>query len=181
MWLSSYIPCPPGGAYASSRTLAREAMDAMASHDEGCRARTAKSCGPDPPTLGSTLRAQEPGGRWLSSPDTGEITYKPQNHCAGKAGSLRLNLWFSSCARYPCYLCTRGRGCSRHPVFPAPSVFRREKRQSNPGAIRRGRRSRVSARTGTARSARREVEHLRNASVKMVAAVQRLWRGSNIL
>jgi hypothetical protein len=31
-------------------------MDALALPDEQRRARTAKSCGPDPPTLGSSLR-----------------------------------------------------------------------------------------------------------------------------
>src|SRR6516164_11457056 len=41
--------------------------------------------------------------------------------CAGKAGSLRLNLWWTySCAFF---LFTRGRGCGQHPAFPAPSVF----------------------------------------------------------
>jgi hypothetical protein len=41
--------------------------------------RTAKSRGPDLPTLGSTLRAlkRARGRRWLKSPDTGENAYKP--------------------------------------------------------------------------------------------------------
>jgi hypothetical protein len=30
-------------------------------------------------------------------------------------------------------LCTRDRGCSAHPVFPAPSVFRRDRCQANLG------------------------------------------------
>src|SRR5689334_20814499 len=56
--------------------------------------RAVKSRGPDLPTLGSSLQTMNCRRRRLSSPDSGESAYKPLNHCAGKAGSLRLNLWF---------------------------------------------------------------------------------------
>src|SRR5438445_2745532 len=41
-----------------------------------------------------------------------------ENHCAGNAGLLRLYLYAR--VRFPCAICTRDRGCSAHPVFPAP-------------------------------------------------------------
>src|SRR5450756_2043535 len=34
-----------------------------------------------------------------------------------------------------CALCTRDRGCSAHPVFPAPSLFRRGAIDASPGRI----------------------------------------------
>jgi hypothetical protein len=49
--------------------------------------QTAKSCGPDSPTLESSLLMAGDGG--YQSPDTGEITYKPLNHRAGNAGLFR--------------------------------------------------------------------------------------------
>ena len=39
--------------------------------------------------------------------------------CAGKAGLPPLNLYAR--VRFFVHLCTRDRGCSAHPVFPAPS------------------------------------------------------------
>ena len=57
------------------------------------------------------------GGKRNSSP--GRARHKPSNHCAGKAGCYPLDLY----ARVRTFLChcTRDRGCSAHPVFPAPS------------------------------------------------------------
>src|SRR5437773_11715006 len=57
------------------------------------------------------------GGKTNSSP--GRARHKPSSHCAGDAGVLRLYLY----ARVRIYLhhCTRDRGCSKHPAFPAPS------------------------------------------------------------
>src|SRR3954451_15370961 len=37
-----------------------------------------------------------------------------------------------------CASCTRDRGCSVHPAFPAPSFFLGEKFMHDPGASRRG-------------------------------------------
>jgi hypothetical protein len=51
---------------------------------------------------------------------TGEITYKPSNHRAGKAG----------CSARTCgdcrllFLLQAGHGCGQHPAFPAPSISR---------------------------------------------------------
>src|ERR1700688_4145392 len=49
--------------------------------------RTAKSCGPDAPTLASSFAGFVPrddGGKRARSP--GRARNKPLNHCAGKAG-----------------------------------------------------------------------------------------------
>jgi hypothetical protein len=43
-----------GGVSRSSRTLRRDAMDADGATDESADSRTAKSCGPDTPTLVSS-------------------------------------------------------------------------------------------------------------------------------
>jgi hypothetical protein len=94
--------------------------------------RTAKPCGPDTrgwcqaaggevdPTGSISHQAGSDGGKTNSSP--GRARHKPSNHCAGNAGVLRLYLY----ARVRLYSisCTRDRGCSKHPAFPAPSVFR---------------------------------------------------------
>ena len=58
------------------------------------------------------------GGKTNSSP--GRARHKPSNHCAGNAGVLRLYLYAR--VRSLCNICTRDRGCSKHPAFPAPSV-----------------------------------------------------------
>jgi hypothetical protein len=92
--------------------------------------RTAKSCGPDAPTLASSsrrfgrpYRAQANhirGRRWQNSPVTGESAKEPVKTIAcGNAGRFRCTRCYS-CAFYH-YKCTRGRGCSGHPAFPAPS------------------------------------------------------------
>jgi len=49
------IPLRQRGASRSSRVLERDAVDAIGSPDVRSRERTAKSCGPDPPTLGSSF------------------------------------------------------------------------------------------------------------------------------
>ena len=46
---------PPGGAYASPLTRDEDAMDARGAATKACGVRTAKACGPVPPTLGSSL------------------------------------------------------------------------------------------------------------------------------
>src|SRR5580692_2276036 len=52
---------------------------------------------------------------------TRESTYKPSSHCAGKAGVFPLNL-YARVQHSLMHLRTRDRGCSAHPVFPAPSL-----------------------------------------------------------
>ncbi len=78
-----------------------------------------KSRGPGIPMLMPSSRvmmilpttvAKEPGA-------PRRARYKRENHRAGKAGLIRLNLWFSPRA----FFCTGATGASRHPAFPAPS------------------------------------------------------------
>ena len=82
------------------------------------RTRTAKSCGPDAPALASSLwiRSQATVAR---KPVTGESTKETVNHRAGKAGMPPLDLYAR--VRTSFAYCTRDRGCSVHPAFPAPS------------------------------------------------------------
>src|SRR5260370_5768256 len=82
--------------------------------------RTAKTCGPDAPTLASSLRrypqatvAREPGHRGARR--------KPLEPLRGES---RLNPSEPVATTLVCSsFYTRGRGCSGHPAFPAPSVF----------------------------------------------------------
>ena len=72
------------------------------------------------------------GGKRNSSP--GRARHKPSNHCAGDAGVLRLYLYAR--VRNSLHHCTRDRGCSKHPAFPAPSSWRERFMQTS-GAMRR--------------------------------------------
>jgi hypothetical protein len=65
-------------------------------------------------------QAGSDGGKRNSSP--GRARHKPSSHCAGNAGVLQLYLYAR--VRSLCAICTRDRGCSKHPAFPAPSVLR---------------------------------------------------------
>ena len=99
--------------------------------DERRLQRTAKSCGPDAPTLASRLRmlcrpyrasdtTSVRGRRWQKSPVTEESTKETVKTIAcGNAGRFRCTRCYS-CAFYHSK-CTRGRGCSGHPAFPTPS------------------------------------------------------------
>src|SRR5216684_6578518 len=91
--------------------------------------RTAKSCGPDAPTLASSLAevlSALPGSektlirrrRWQKSPVTGEsTTYAVKTIAQGMPG-VPGYLWLLPL----CFLhCTGGCGCSGHPAFPTPS------------------------------------------------------------
>jgi hypothetical protein len=48
------VPPHKRGVSRSSRTYVRDAVDAGGAKDERARSRTAKSCGPDAPTLASS-------------------------------------------------------------------------------------------------------------------------------
>jgi hypothetical protein len=75
------------------------------------------------------------GGKRNSSP--GRARHKPSNHCAGKAGCSPLDLYAR--VRTSLCHCTRDRGCSAHPVFPAPSHVRGGKRAGTTRARRAAR------------------------------------------
>ena len=82
--------------------------------------RTAKSCGPDAPMLASSWR-NYPLATVAKQPVTGESTketVKPLRR-EGRTASAEP---VCSCAFSLCAACTRDRGCSVHPAFPAPSL-----------------------------------------------------------
>jgi hypothetical protein len=98
-------------------------MDAGGAADESVVLRTAKPCGLTPRRwcqVGGSHFADD-GGKKARSPR--RARNKPYNHRAGNAGCSGVPVVTNSCAFY---LCTRGRGCSGHPAFPAPSVFSRD-------------------------------------------------------
>src|ERR1700681_3191648 len=96
--------------------------------------RTAKSCGPDAPTLASSLRScvgptglrqnisADDGGKRARSP--GRARRKPlkplRAGMPGDSGVLVVTRVRSTTTK-----CTRGRGCNGHPAFPTPSLGER--------------------------------------------------------
>jgi hypothetical protein len=100
--------------------------------DERRLQRTAKSCGPDAPTLASSSRmlcrpnrvsdkTSVRKRRWQESPVTEESTKETVKTIAcGNAGRFRCTRCYS-CAFYHYQVHTR-HGCSGHPAFPTPSL-----------------------------------------------------------
>src|ERR1700682_4270609 len=98
--------------------------------------RTAKSCGPDTPTLVSSLRScvgptglrqnisADDGGKTARSPGRARHTpLKPlRAGMPGDSGVLVVTRVRSTNTK-----CTRGRGCSGHPAFPTPSMGAEDK------------------------------------------------------
>jgi hypothetical protein len=61
------------GRFAIVERRVRDAVDALATQDRAALTRTAKSCGPDAPTLASSFAGLIPRKRrWQKSPVTGE-------------------------------------------------------------------------------------------------------------
>jgi hypothetical protein len=89
-------------------------------------------CGPDAPTLASRRRKAPLPNRalrgasfrrrwWQTSPVTGESTKETVKTIAcGNAGCSGVS---AVDTRVLSTFCTRGHGCSGHPVFPTPSDF----------------------------------------------------------
>src|SRR5712672_1068511 len=109
--------------------------------------RTAKSCGPDAPTLASSfaeVKSALPGlDKTISADDGGKRARSPgrarrkplkplRAGMPGDSGVLVVTRVRSTTTR-----CTRGRGCSGHPAFPTPSLGARDK--SEPRAHRAAR------------------------------------------
>jgi hypothetical protein len=83
--------------------------------------RTAEACGPGTPGLVLSLAGGDPRGDGdYEVTDTGESTHNAVNTIAqgrpGVPAEPVVTTRVLSC-------CTRGCGCSQHPVFPAPSVL----------------------------------------------------------
>src|SRR6202011_1534261 len=83
---SNPVPPPFEGRFAIVTDAGRDAVDAGGAKDEGAVLRTAKSCGPDTPTLVSSRWKQFRRRRWQKSPVAGESAIYAVNHCAGSAG-----------------------------------------------------------------------------------------------
>src|SRR6266700_2539331 len=110
--------------------------------------RTAKSCGPDAPTLASSSRScvgptglrqnlsVDDGGKQARSP--GRARRKPlkplRAGMPGDSGVLVVTRVRSTTTK-----CTRGRGCNGHPAFPVPSDQEGKEVQSKPRAKRAAR------------------------------------------
>ena len=98
-------------------------MDADGALDGRCRLRTAKSCGPDAPTLASSFQEasflQVSWGRgWQQSPVTRESAKETVKTIArGMPDVSGVTVVTNACAFYHC---ARGCGCAEHPAFPAP-------------------------------------------------------------
>ncbi|SHG56629.1 hypothetical protein SAMN05444169_3085 [Bradyrhizobium erythrophlei] len=98
-------------------------------------ARTAKPCGPGAPTLGQVREkqnfsratvARKPGHRGERG-----VSRNPSRRESRIASAEPV----CSCA-FSVFLCTRDRGCSAHPAFPAPSrCFARAATLAKPGRI----------------------------------------------
>jgi len=115
---------PERGAYRDRHgRWVRDAVDAGGAADESAGLRTAKSCGPDAPTLASSSREARllggDGGKQARSP--GRARRKPLKPLRREGRVFR---WIcGDYARVLYLFCTRGCGCNGHPAFPAPSHF----------------------------------------------------------
>ena len=97
-------------------------MDADGVARRAASPRTAKSCGPDVPTLISTRDdAIASHGDGDKSPVSGESTKETVKTIAREMPDLRWPVVTSSCAFI---FHARLRVRVKHPAFPAPSVFR---------------------------------------------------------
>jgi hypothetical protein len=117
---------------ASSRTLVWDAMDADGVARRATPTRTAKSCGPVPPTLGSSLQVVTCRRRWQKSPVTGEhvISRKPsRRECRSVFGEpvVIMLVCFHHFARE-----AMGAASTRHSLRPLSS---RAVRSNSSGAI----------------------------------------------
>ena len=98
--------------------------------------RTAKSCGPDPPTLGSSWRVDPPATVANKPGHRGEHVIGVKTIAQGKSDCSGEPVVINSCAFY---FCTRGYGCIEHPAFPAPSVWEGKEISGKPRAYRAAR------------------------------------------
>jgi hypothetical protein len=96
--------------------------------------RTAKSCGPDAPTLASSSRScVGPTGlrQDISADDGGKRARSPRRARRNPLKPLRAGMPGDSGVivvtrvRSTNTKCTRGRGCNGHPAFPTPSLGRK--------------------------------------------------------
>jgi hypothetical protein len=93
-------------------------MDASGAKDEGAILRTAKSCGPDAPTLASSWWRKFHRRWWQTSPVTRESAEETVKTIArGMPDVSGVTVVTNACAFYHC---ARGCGRAERPAFPAP-------------------------------------------------------------
>jgi hypothetical protein len=121
---------PMRGALRNVTNARWDAVDAAAMQDELGLLRTAKWCGPGAPVLALSSREVS---RWQQAGHRGELEGNRKTIAQGKP----------DCLRWTCMLvcvffrtdCTRDRGCSAHPAFPAPSSLARAEGDASLGRI----------------------------------------------
>jgi hypothetical protein len=112
-------------------------------HQTSAALHTAKSRGPDAPTLASSWRKMILPMTGAIKPGTPaalrESAYKPLNHCAGNAEADCFGVPVVTCLR-AFFHCTQGCGCDKHPASPAPSLSEGANFMTSPArmASRRG-------------------------------------------
>ena len=110
---------PREGRWPSSRTLGGMRWT-LAVRLTNAPKRTAKSCGPDIPTLISGATRERCHPRRQQSPVSGASTKEAVKTIAqGRPERSGEPVATNS---YAFYFCIRGCGCIGHPVFPAPSI-----------------------------------------------------------
>jgi hypothetical protein len=133
--------------------------------------RTAKSCGPDPPTLGSSPARRCAGRRWLSGPaHRGDHEAAVKTNRAGKAGCFGVDL-------LACFLSLharlRVRCCIRPSLRP---LFWAEKMMQNSGKSCRGNILACHCEPTGPREARPD-DRLRDEAIRTVSA-EAVWIAS---
>jgi hypothetical protein len=115
--------------------------------------RTAKSCGPDAPTLASSSRRLSRPYRAQTEPYSRATVAKEPGHRRARRKPLKplragmpgdSGVLVVTRVRFTNAKCTRGRGCSGHPAFPTPLLGGTSLQSS--GASRREARSCVLGR-----------------------------------
>ena len=118
---------PTRGAYHDRRgRRVRDAVDAAVLCARiACRRtalkRTVKSCGSDAAVLASSCVELFAQRRWQKSRSPGRSRISRKAIARGRPDALRWTC--TLVCTFLCALRTRDRGCSAHPVFPAPSTF----------------------------------------------------------
>jgi hypothetical protein len=119
-------PVPHEGRFAIVTDVRRDAVDAGSASDEGADLRTAKSCGPDAPTLASSWWRQLRRRGWQTSPVTRESTKETVKTIArGMPGDSGVTVVTTLvCSLY--FACeAAGASSARHSLRPLISDGRR--------------------------------------------------------
>src|ERR1700736_5563500 len=143
---------PTEGRHAIVTAAGRDAVDADSAADERRVRRTAKSCGPDAPTLVSSWRVSaDDGGKQARSP--GRARRKPLKPLRGECRAISGVTVVTNARVF--YHTTRGCGRGGRPAFPPPSVFGGREVHGKTRAYRRRDRDGVSASDVSAKTCKR--------------------------